>query len=129
MVEAMDQELREKFARLEAQVEALQGIPAKVDSIIQLQVTMASVQESTRWQTEKLTSLVVEVKSQSDLITSVSEKVTSLRNKIIGGTLVMSIIVIPASAFLIKESREQISMIDRRVSSLEYEVQLAKATK
>lgn len=127
MVEAMDHELREKFARLEAQVEALQGVPQKLDSIIQLQVTMASVQESTRGQTERLSSLMSEVKSQADEIASVSEKVTSLRNKIVGGALVMSILVIPTSAFLIRESRDQLITIDRRVTGLEYEVQRAKA--
>lgn len=127
MVEAMDHELREKFARLEAQVEALQGVPQKLDSIIQLQVTMASVQESTRGQTERLSALMTEVKSQADEIASVSEKVTSLRNKIVGGALVMSILVIPTSAFLIRESRDQLITIDRRVTGLEYEVQRAKA--
>lgn len=127
MVEAMDQELREKFARLEAQVEALQGIPQKLDSIIQLQVTMASVQESTRGQTERLSMLVTEVKSQSDQIASVSEKVTSLKNKIIGGGLVVSLLVIPTSAFLIRESRDQLITIDRRVTGLEFEIQRAKA--
>jgi len=127
MVEAMDHELREKFARLEAQVEALQGVPQKLDSIIQLQVTMASVQESTRGQTERLSLLVTEVKAQSSEIASVSEKVTGLRNKIVGGALVMSILVIPTSAFLIRESRDQLITIDRRVTGLEYEVQRAKA--
>jgi hypothetical protein len=127
MVEAMDHELREKFARLEAQVEALQGVPQKLDSIIQLQVTMASVQESTRGQTERLSALMTEVKAQSGEIAEVSEKVTSLRNKIVGGALVMSILVIPTSAFLIRESREQLITIDRRVTGLEYEVQRAKA--
>lgn len=127
MVEAMDHELREKFARLEAQVEALQGVPQKLDSIIQLQVTMASVQESTRGQTEKLSSLMSEVKAQSGEISAVSEKVTSLKNKIIGGALVMSILVIPTSAYLIRESRDQLITIDRRVTGLEYEVQRAKA--
>jgi len=127
MVEAMDHELREKFARLEAQVEALQGVPQKLDSIIQLQVTMASVQESTRGQTERLSSLMTEVKAQSGEIASVSEKVTGLRNKIVGGALVMSILVIPTSAFLIRESRDQLITIDRRVTGLEYEVQRAKA--
>jgi len=127
MVEAMDHELREKFARLEAQVEALQGVPQKLDSIIQLQVTMASVQESTRGQTERLSALMTEVKAQSGEIASVSEKVTGLRNKIVGGALVMSILVIPTSAFLIRESRDQLITIDRRVTGLEYEVQRAKA--
>jgi hypothetical protein len=127
MVEAMDHELREKFARLEAQVEALQGVPQKLDSIIQLQVTMASVQESTRGQTERLSALMTEVKAQSGEIAEVSEKVTSLRNKIVGGALVMSILVIPTSAFLIRESRDQLITIDRRVTGLEYEVQRAKA--
>lgn len=127
MVEAMDHELREKFARLEAQVEALQGVPQKLDSIIQLQVTMASVQESTRGQTERLSALMTEVKAQSGEIASVSEKVTGLRNKIVGGALVMSILVIPTSAFLIRESRDQLITIDRRVTGLEYEVQKAKA--
>lgn len=127
MVEAMDHELREKFARLEAQVEALQGVPQKLDSIIQLQVTMASVQESTRGQTERLSALMNEVKAQSGEIASVSEKVTGLRNKIIGGGLVMSLLVIPTSAYLIRESRDQLITIDRRVTGLEYEVQRAKA--
>ena len=127
MVEAMDHELREKFARLEAQVEALQGVPQKLDSIIQLQVTMASVQESTRGQTEKLSELVTQVKSQADQIGTVNEKITGLRNKIIGGSLVMSILVIPTSAYLIRESRDQLITIDRRVTGLEYEVQRAKA--
>ena len=127
MVEAMDHELREKFARLEAQVEALQGVPQKLDSIIQLQVTMASVQESTRGQTERLSALMTEVRTQSGEIASVSEKVTGLRNKIVGGALVMSILVIPTSAFLIRESRDQLITIDRRVTGLEYEVQRAKA--
>jgi hypothetical protein len=127
MVEAMDHELREKFARLEAQVEALQGVPQKLDSIIQLQVTMASVQESTRGQTERLSALMTEVKAQSGEIASVSEKVTGLRNKIIGGGLVMSLLVIPTSAYLIRESRDQLITIDRRVTGLEYEVQRAKA--
>lgn len=127
MVEAMDHELREKFARLEAQVEALQGVPQKLDSIIQLQVTMASVQESTRGQTERLSALMTEVKAQSGEIASVSEKVTGLRNKIIGGGLVMSLLVIPTSAYLIRETRDQIITIDRRVTGLEYEVQRAKA--
>lgn len=123
----MDHELREKFARLEAQVEALQGVPQKLDSIIQLQVTMASVQESTRGQTERLSALMTEVKAQSGEIASVSEKVTGLRNKIIGGGLVMSLLVIPTSAYLIRESRDQLITIDRRVTGLEYEVQRAKA--
>jgi DNA repair exonuclease SbcCD ATPase subunit len=127
MVEAMDHELREKFARLEAQVEALQGVPQKLDSIIQLQVTMASVQESTRGQTEKLSTLVGEVRAQSDQIGAVNEKITGLRNKIVGGALVMSILVIPTSAFLIRETRDQIITIDRRVTGLEFEVQRAKA--
>jgi hypothetical protein len=127
MVEAMDHELREKFARLEAQVEALQGVPQKLDSIIQLQVTMASVQESTRGTTERLSVLMTEVKAQSGEIAKVSEKVTSLRNKIVGGAIVMSILVIPTSAFLIRESRDQLITIDRRVTGLEYEVQRAKA--
>lgn len=127
MVEAMDHELRQKFARLEAQVEALQGVPQKLDSIIQLQVTMASVQESTRGQTERLSALMTEVKAQSGEIASVSEKVTGLRNKIIGGGLVMSLLVIPTSAYLIRETRDQIITIDRRVTGLEYEVQRAKA--
>lgn len=127
MVEAMDHELREKFARLEAQVEALQGVPQKLDSIIQLQVTMASVQESTRGQTERLSALMTEVKAQSGEIAAVSEKVTGLRNKIVGGALVMSILVIPTSAFLIRESRDQLITIDRRVTGLEYEVQKARA--
>jgi hypothetical protein len=127
MVEAMDHELREKFARLEAQVEALQGVPQKLDSIIQLQVTMASVQESTRGQTERLSTLVGEVRAQSEQISSVNEKITGLRNKIVGGALVMSILVIPTSAFLIRETRDQIITIDRRVTGLEFEVQRAKA--
>jgi DNA repair exonuclease SbcCD ATPase subunit len=127
MVEAMDHELREKFARLEAQVEALQGVPQKLDSIIQLQVTMASVQESTRGQTEKLSTLVGEVRAQSEQIGAVNEKITGLRNKIVGGALVMSILVIPTSAFLIRETRDQIITIDRRVTGLEFEVQRAKA--
>jgi hypothetical protein len=127
MVEAMDHELREKFARLEAQVEALQGVPQKLDSIIQLQVTMASVQESTRGQTERLSTLVGEVRAQSEQIGSVNEKITGLRNKIVGGALVMSILVIPTSAFLIRETRDQIITIDRRVTGLEFEVQRAKA--
>lgn len=133
MVEAMDQELREKFARLEAQVEAQikesQGISHKLDSIIQLQVTMASVQESTRSHTERLGALVAEVKAQSDQIANVSERVTSLKHKIIGGSLVMSILVIPSSAYLIRETRDQITTIDRRVTGLEFEVQRAKATR
>jgi hypothetical protein len=123
----MDHELREKFARLEAQVEALQGVPQKLDSIIQLQVTMASVQESTRGQTERLSTLVGEVRAQSEQIGSVNEKITGLRNKIVGGALVMSILVIPTSAFLIRETRDQIITIDRRVTGLEFEVQRAKA--
>jgi len=127
MVEAMDHELREKFARLEAQVEALQGVPQKLDSIIQLQVTMASVQESTRGQTERLSTLVGEVRAQSEQIGVVNEKITGLRNKIVGGALVMSILVIPTSAFLIRETRDQIITIDRRVTGLEFEVQRAKA--
>lgn len=129
MVDAMDHELREKFARLEAQVEALQGVPQKLDSIIQLQVTMASVQESTRGQTERLATLVSEVNAQSSKIDAVNEKVSSLKHKIIGGSLVMSILVIPTSAFLIRESRDQLITIDRRVSGLEYEVQRAKAAR
>lgn len=122
----MDQELREKFARLEAQVEALQCIPLKLDAIIQLQVTMASVQESTRSHTEKMAALVVEVKAQSDQISSISARVSGIWHRMIGGSLVLTILVLPVAAYLIRSANEQLSSIDRRVTGLEFEVQRAK---
>jgi len=125
MSEFMDQEVREKFARLEAQVEALQGIPAKLDSMIQLQVTMASVQESARGQTERLTAIVSEVAKHGDRLDEVSKQVSGLKNKIVGGTLVMSIIVIPTSAYLFREARDQMTQIERRVTGLEFQIQRA----
>lgn len=131
MVEAMDQELREKFARLEAQVEAQikesQGISQKLDSVIQLQVTMASVQESTRHHTEKMASLVAEVKAQSDQISAVNTRVTSIWHRMVGGGLVLTVIVLPVAAYLMRTANEQLTSIDRRVTGLEYEVQRTKA--
>ena len=126
MVDAMDQELREKFARLEAQVEALQGIPQKLDSIIQLQVTMASVQESTRSHTERMTALIAEVKAQSDQISSINLRVTGIWHKLIGGSLVLTLLVLPVSAYLLRTANEQLATIDRRVTGLEYEMQRTK---
>lgn len=129
----MDQELREKFARLEAQVEALQGIPAKLDSMIQLQVTMASVQESTRGTTERLTNVMTDVSKQADRLDAVHEQISSLKNKIVGGTLVISILVIPTLAYFFKDAKDQMQKIDQqmqkidqRVTGLEYQIQRAR---
>lgn len=127
MVEAMDQELREKFARLEAQVEALQCIPLKLDSIIQLQVTMASVQESTRSHTEKMAALVAEVKAQSDQISIINARVSGIWHRMIGGSLVLTILVLPVAAYVMRSANEQLTSIDRRVTGLEFEVKRAKA--
>lgn len=129
VIDVMDQELREKFAALEAKVELLQGIPSKLDSMIQLQVTMASIQESTRGQTEKLSLLMADVKTQSEMISTIDHKVSNLRNKLLGAGLVMTLIVIPSSAFFYREARDQITSIDKRVTGLEYQIERAKAVR
>tara|TARA_A100001391_G_scaffold176590_2_gene139886 strand:- start:4146 stop:4535 length:390 start_codon:yes stop_codon:yes gene_type:complete len=126
MSENVDHELRERFARLEAQMETLQQLPSKMDSLLQLQITFSSVQEHTRGQTERLTSIVSHVEDHGKRLSGVETKLSGLKNWIAGALLVMTIIVIPSYAFLFKEQREQLMVIDRRLSTVEYEVQKAR---
>lgn len=122
----MDHELRERFARLEAQMETLQQLPSKMDSLLQLQITFSSVQEHTRGQTERVASIVTHIEDHSKRLSGVESKLIGLKNWIAGALLVMTIIVIPSYAFLFKEQREQMVLIDRRLSTVEYEVQRTK---
>lgn len=104
-------------------MENLQDLGKKIDSLINLQITFASVQEHTRGQTERLASIVTHVEDHGRRLGGVESKLTGLKNWIAGGLLVMTIIVIPSYAFLLKEQREQLIVIDRRLSTVEYEVQ------
>lgn len=129
MADYVDQELRERFAKLEAQMEILQVLPTKMDSLIQLQITFASVQEHTRGQTERLASVVTHIEDHNKRLSGVESKINGLKNWIAGVLVVMTIVVIPSYAFLFKEQREQLTVIDRRLSTVEYEVQRTKGTR
>lgn len=125
----MDQDLRDRFARMEAQMEILQGLSPKIDSLINLQITFASVQEHTRGQTERLAAAITHIEDHSRRLSGVETKLTGLKNWIAGGLLVMTILVIPSFAVLYKEQREQIIVMDRRLGAVEYEVLKAKGTR
>lgn len=129
----MDAELRERFAALEAQMGAqtnqIMMLLPKVDSVLQAQITLAAVQEHTRNQTEKLTSLVAHIEEHNRRLSGVESKINGMKHWVAGSMMVMTLFVIPSYAFLYKESKEQIALIDRRLSNVEIEIQRTRMTR
>lgn len=110
-------------------MESLQMLPQKMDSLIQLQITFASVQEHTRGQTERLASVITHIEDHNKRLSGVESKINGLKNWIAGMMVVMTILVIPTYAYFFKEQHEQVAAIDRRLSTVEYEVQRTKGTR
>ena len=118
-----NEQLIERFAKTESTVQSLldlhNRLDQKVDTVLQMQIKMASMQETTRSHTEKLDRLFDENNDKEKRLKIVESKVHWGK----GVVAVIFAVIIPSTGWILTNAYSQISAIDRRLLGIEYQVQ------
>lgn len=119
----MDQEMRERFTRIETQMETLMDLvpkqTEKLDAVLQLQVTIAGMHEVSRSHGEKLHVLFEQDKDQNGRYERLEHRVNAAINW--GrGVLAVLVVLFPVVGWVFVKQYEQLATIDRRLTWTEY---------
>ena len=122
-MQSFDQELLNRYAKTESTVETLlemhRRLDQKVDTVLQMQIQIASMQESSRNHSEKLEKLF-------DADGDKEKRLKVVESRLHWGKGVVAVIfavIIPSTGWILSNAYSQISAIDRRLLGIEYQVQ------
>jgi len=123
MIPGNNEEILQRVTRSEVALESLMEMQKrtdqKIDTVLQMQIQIASMQESTRNHSEKLEKLF-------DADADKEKRIKVVESRLHWGKGVIAVIfavIIPSTGWILSNAYSQISAIDRRLLGIEYQVQ------
>jgi len=119
----MSTDLLERVSKMEATIasslDMQKRTDQKIDTVLQMQIQIASMQESTRHHSEKLEKLFEAEQDKEKRLKVVESRLHWGK----GVIAVIFAVVIPSTGWILSNAYSQISAIDRRLLGIEYQVQ------